>query len=141
EDLASHSSEWVEPLSVNYRGYDVWELPPNTQGVAALEMLAILQGFDLRAMGFGSADYVHVFTEAKKLAFEDRARYFGDPAFAKLPIETLYSEPYAAARRKLIDMKKAAQRVDAGELKHGDTIYLTTADASGMMVSLIQSNY
>lgn len=140
EDLAAHTSEWVEPMSMNYRGFDIWELPPNSQGVVALEMLAILEGYDLKAMGFGSADYLHIFTEAKKLAFEDRAKYFADPAFAKLPIARLFDEKYAAERRKLIDPKKAALRYDSGHLE-GDTIYLTTADSSGMMVSLIQSNY
>ncbi|HWP95062.1 MAG TPA: gamma-glutamyltransferase [Gammaproteobacteria bacterium] len=141
EDLAAHASEWVEPLSVDYRGYEVWELPPNTQGVTVLQMLRILEGYDIRAMGFGSADYVHVFTEAKKLAYEDRARHFGDPAFARMPLAELLSREYAADRRSLIDMTRAAKRYDAGELRDGDTIYLTTADASGMMVSLIQSNY
>jgi gamma-glutamyltranspeptidase/glutathione hydrolase len=141
EDLAAHRSEWVEPVGVNYRGYDVWELPPNSQGIAALQMLTILEGYDLKSMGFGSADHVHAFTEAKKLAFEDRARYYADPAFAKVPVKQLVDEGYAAERRKLIDMKRAARRYDAGTLKEGDTIYMTVADGDGMMVSLIQSNY
>jgi gamma-glutamyltranspeptidase/glutathione hydrolase len=141
EDLASHRSEWVEPVSTNYRGYDVWELPPNTQGIAALQMLNILEGYDLRAMGFGSAEHLHVLTEAKKIAFEDRARYYADPAFAKIPVRELISKSYAKERRKLLDAKKAAKRYDAGKLRDGDTIYLTTADRDGMMVSLIQSNY
>ena len=86
-DLAAHHSEWVEPVSTNYRGYDVWELPPNTQGVAALQMLNILEAYDLKSMGFGSAEYLHLFVEAKKLAFEDRARYYADPEFAKIPLK------------------------------------------------------
>jgi gamma-glutamyltranspeptidase/glutathione hydrolase len=143
EDLAKHRSEWVEPVSTHYRGYDVWELPPNSQGIAALQMLNILEGYDLRAMGFGSAQHLHALVEAKKLAFEDRAKYYADPAFVKIPVKELVSKEYAAARRKLIDPNKAAKRVDAGNpaLREGDTIYLTTADRDGMMVSLIQSNY
>ncbi|HUR42124.1 MAG TPA: gamma-glutamyltransferase [Verrucomicrobiae bacterium] len=141
EDLAAHDSEWVQPVSVNYRGYDVWELPPNTQGVAALQMLNILEAYDLKSLGFGSVDHVHLLTEAKKLAFEDRAKYYADPAFAKIPLRQLLSKDYAAQRRALIDSSKAAARYDAGALVQGDTIYLTTADADGMMVSLIQSNY
>jgi gamma-glutamyltranspeptidase/glutathione hydrolase len=143
EDLAAHTSEWVEPVSTRYRGYDVWELPPNSQGIAALQMLNILEGYDLRKMGFGSADYLHVLTEAKKVAFEDRAKYYADPEFVKMPVRELVSKKYADSRRKLIDMNKAAKRYDAGNvaLREGDTIYLTTADKDGMMVSLIQSNY
>jgi gamma-glutamyltranspeptidase/glutathione hydrolase len=143
EDLAAHTSEWVEPVSTNYRGYDVWELPPNSQGIAALQMLNILEGYDLRAMGFGSPEHLHVLTEAKKLAFEDRAKYYADPAFVKIPVKELVSKPYAKQRRKLLDAKRAAKRYDAGNpaLRDGDTIYLTTADRDGMMVSLIQSNY
>jgi gamma-glutamyltranspeptidase / glutathione hydrolase len=142
-DLEKHISTWVTPVSVNYRGYEVYELPPNCQGIAALEMLNILEGFDLRAMGFESADALHVMIEAKKLAFEDRARYYADPAFAKVPVEGLLSKKYAAERRKLIQMDRAGRAYDAGNpaLQHGDTTYLTTADAEGNMVSLIQSNY
>jgi len=143
DDLAAHRSEWVQPLSTNYRGYEVWELPPNSQGLTALQMLNLLEGYDLKAMGFGSAEHLHTFIETKKLAFEDRARYYADPAFVQtMPIAGLLSKAYAAERRKLIG-RKAAPRVDAGNpaLHQGDTIYLTTADASGMMVSLIQSNY
>lgn len=144
EDLAAHHSQWVEPQSVNYRGYDVFELPPNGQGIAALEQLNILEGFDLRAMGHNSADYLHVQVEAKKLAFEDRARFYADPDFYKAPIKHLLSKEYAAERRKLIDMDHALKEVkypDPQVLKNGDTIYLTVADRNGMMVSLIQSNY
>lgn len=142
-DLAAHRSEWVEPVSTNYRGYDVWELPPNTQGVAALQMLNILEAYDLKSMGFGSADYLHLFIEAKKLAFEDRARYYADPQFAKIPLQALLSKEYAAKRRGLIDLKKAALEypVDTRALDQSDTIYMTVADAAGNMVSLIQSNY
>jgi gamma-glutamyltranspeptidase/glutathione hydrolase len=143
EDLASHHSEWVEPVSVNYRGYDVWELPPNTQGIAALQMLNILEGFDLRSMGHDSPEYIHLFVEAKKLAFADRAKYYADPEFAKIPLKGLLSKKYAAERRKLIQLDRALHAVDAGNpaLNQGDTVYLTTADGEGNMVSLIQSNY
>lgn len=141
EDLARHHSEWVEPVSVNYRGYDVWELPPNGQGIAALQMLNILEGYDIASMGFGSAEYIHTFTEAKKLAFEDRARYYADPVFAKIPVDQLLSDKYAAERRKLIDPVKAARIYDPGKIEAGNTIYMTVADQFGNMVSLIQSNY
>ena len=143
EDFARHHAEWVEPVSTSYRGHELWELPPNGQGLAAQQILNVLEGFDLRAMGFGSAEYIHHFVEAKKLAFEDRARFYGDPAFSKLPIQGLLSKKYAAKRRALIDPKHAAQRYDAGkpELEGGDTVYLCTADSEGNMVSLIQSNY
>ncbi len=141
DDLASHESEWVEPVSTDYRGYTVWELPPNGQGIAALQMLNILEGYDIASMGFGSPEYVHAFVEAKKLAFEDRARYYADPAFADVPVDRLVSKDYAAERRKLIDPDRAADSYAAGELEEGDTIYLTVADAEGNMVSLIQSNF
>jgi gamma-glutamyltranspeptidase/glutathione hydrolase len=142
-DMAAHHSEWIDPVSTNYRGYDVWELPPNGQGIAALEILNLLEGFDVRAMGFGSAEYAHVFVEAKKLAFEDRARWYADPEFAKIPVAELISKKYAEERRKLIRLDRAAKSYPAGNpaLEHGDTTYLTTADESGCMVSLIQSNY
>ena len=143
EDLAEHRGEWVEPVSTNYRGYDVWELPPSGQGIAALQILNILEGYDLKSFGFGSFEHVHLFTEAKKLAFEDRARWYADPEFAPAPVAELISKDYAAERRALINPQRAARTVEAGNprLNEGDTIYLTTADASGMMVSLIQSNY
>jgi gamma-glutamyltranspeptidase / glutathione hydrolase len=142
-DFETHTSTWVDPVSVNYRGYDVYELPPNGQGIAALQMLNILEGFDLRAMGFQSADAFHVMIEAKKLAFEDRAKFYADPEFSKIPLKGLLAKDYAAHRRALITMTKAAKTYDAGNpaLQDGDTIYLTTADAEGNMVSLIQSNY
>jgi gamma-glutamyltranspeptidase/glutathione hydrolase len=142
DDLASHASEWVEPASTNYRGYDVWELPPNTQGIAALQMLNILEAYDLKSMGYGSAEYLHLFVEAKKLAFEDRARYYADPAFAKIPLQALLSKEYAARQRTLITPKAAREHApDPKALEQGDTIYMTVADTAGNMVSLIQSNY
>jgi gamma-glutamyltranspeptidase/glutathione hydrolase len=141
-DFADHKGEWVTPVSVNYRGYDVWEIPPNGQGIAALQILQILEGFDLKGMGFGSADYVHAFVEAKKIAFEDRARFYADPAFVKTPVKTLLSDDYAAHQRATLSMSAAAKKVEPWQIPAGaDTIYLTTADKSGMMVSLIQSNY
>jgi len=142
-DLEQHRSTWVEPVSVNYRGYEVCELPPNGQGIAVLQMLNILEGFDLRAMGFQSSDAFHVMIEAKKLAFEDRAKFYADPAFAKIPLKGLLSKSYAAERRKLIRLDGAGRAYGAGHppLDQGDTIYLTTADADGNMVSFIQSNY
>jgi len=141
DDLRAHKSEWVEPVSANYRGYDVWELPPNGQGIAALQILNILEAYDIKAMGFGSVDYIHYFTEAKKLAFEDRAKHYADPDFVNLPTEELISKEYAEKRRKLIKQYRAARAYPAGELEQGNTIYLTTADKDGNMVSLIQSNY
>lgn len=141
EDLKNHTVEWVTPVSVNYRGYDVYELPPNGQGIAALQILAILEGYDIASMGFGSAEYIHTFTEAKKLAFEDRARYYADMDFFDVPVQGLISEDYAAERRALIDPHRAARAYEPGELARGETIYLTTADKDGNMVSLIQSNY
>jgi gamma-glutamyltranspeptidase/glutathione hydrolase len=142
EDLANHRSEWVEPVSVDYRGYKVWELPPNGQGIAALQMLGMLREFDLKSAGFGSADHLHWFVEAKKLAFEDRAKFYADPEFHKLPIPELISSDYLRQRSQLIG-RRAAQRVGAGNpaLEDGDTIYLTIADQDRNMVSLIQSNY
>jgi gamma-glutamyltranspeptidase/glutathione hydrolase len=143
EDLAEHRSEWIEPVSVQYRNYDVWELPPNGQGVVALQMLQVLAGYDLRNAGFGSPDHLHFLIEAKKLAFEDRARFYADPAFYKPPITELLSEAYADRRRDLIDPQRALTSLTAGkpELEIGDTVYLTTADKDHNMVSLIQSNF
>ena len=140
DDLASHSSTWVEPVSANYRGYDVWELPPNGQGIAALQILNIMERFDVEGMGFGSPEYVHTFVEAKKLAFADRAKFYSDMDFNDVPVATLISKQYAAQRQALINPNKAAKRVDAG-INEGDTIYLTVADKDGNMVSLIQSNF
>ncbi|HAF29090.1 MAG TPA: gamma-glutamyltransferase [Bacteroidales bacterium] len=141
DDLASHKSEWVEPISTNYRGYDVWELPPNGQGTAALQMLNMLEAYDIASMGFGSTEYIHLFTEAKKLAFEDRAKYYSDMDFNKIPVDKLISKEYSNERRKLINPDRAARNYPAGELEQGNTIYMTVADQWGNMVSLIQSNY
>ncbi|MBM4109042.1 MAG: gamma-glutamyltransferase [Phycisphaerae bacterium] len=140
-DFARHKGEWVEPVSTNYRGVDVWEIPPNGQGIAALQILNILEGFDLRAMGFGSPEYVHHFIEAKKLAFEDRARFYADQSFARVPVAQLLSKDYASRRRALINPNRAALAVPPGDPAGADTIYLAVADRDGMMVSLIQSNY
>ncbi|MEM6525450.1 MAG: gamma-glutamyltransferase [Bacteroidota bacterium] len=139
KDLAIHKSEWVEPVSINYRGYDVWELPPNGQGIAALQMLKILEGFDFSQIEFGSVEHLHLFTEAKKLAFEDRAKYYADMDFFDVPVERLLSDEYADERRKLIGER--ASTYTAGEISAGETIYMTVADNEGTMVSLIQSNY
>ena len=141
EDLKNHKSEWVEPVSTNYRGYDVWELPPNGQGIAALQILNILEGYDIAAMGFGSAEYIHTFIEAKKLAFEDRAKFYADPDFNDIPVAQLISKSYGKERRELINPRRAGRSYPAGKLKDGDTIYMTVADKDGNMVSLIQSNY
>ena len=144
DDLANHRSEWVEPVSVNYRGYDVWELPPQGQGIAALQMLQIIEDYDLASMGFMSAEAIHVMVEAKRLAFEDRARFYADPDFAPAPIEALVSDEYADERRQLMSMDAAMESVTHGDpsiLEDGDTTYLTVADGNGMMVSLIQSNF
>jgi gamma-glutamyltranspeptidase/glutathione hydrolase len=143
DDLASHTSTWVEPVSTNYRGYDVWELPPNGQGIAALQILNILEDYDFAKIEFGSAEHVHLFVEAKKLAFEDRAKFYADMDFNDVPVAELISKEYAAERRALIDPKRAARSYDAGNpaLESGETIYLTVADIDGNMVSLIQSNY
>ncbi len=142
QDLADHRGNWIEPVSTNYRGYDVWELPPNGQGIAALQILNIVEQFDVAALGRESAEFVHLFTEAKKLAFEDRAKYYADPEFNNIPVSQLISKSYAKRRAKLIDQERASKEYPAGKLlEEGDTIYLTTADSEGNMVSLIQSNY
>lgn len=141
-DFANHRSDWVEPVGVDYKGYMLWELPPNGQGIAALQMLQILKNFDLAALGYNTPESIHLMVEAKKLAFEDRAKFYADMDFYKTPISKLISEEYGRERAKLIG-QRAAQRVDAGNphLYEGDTIYMTTADKDGNMVSLIQSNY
>lgn len=143
DDMSHHTSEWIEPVSANYRGYDIWELPPNTQGIAALQMLKILEGYDIKAMGFGSPQYIHHFIEAKKLAFEDRAHFYADMQFKNVPVRELISNEYADQRRKLINPYQASSNLTHGDpvLQKGDTIFLTTADKDGNMVSLIQSNY
>src|SRR6059036_3717015 len=166
-DFEKHTSTWVDPVSTNYRGYDVFELPPNGQGIATLQILNILEGFDLRAMGRNSPGTLHTMIEAKKIAWADRAKFYADPAFAKIPLTQLISKQYAAERRKLIDPNRAAKIVSPGSppanaqlsqptrlslpdpaatpkrspVDDGDTIYMCTADNEGNMVSLIQSNY
>ena len=141
DDLKNHKSDWIDPVSTNYRGYDVWELPPNGQGIAALQILNMLENFDIKSMGFGSAEYIHHFVEAKKIAFADRAKYYSDMSFNEVPVDYLISKEYANKRLPEISKVKAALSVNAGEIENGDTIYLTTADSEGNMVSLIQSNY
>ncbi|GLS82368.1 gamma-glutamyltransferase [Paraferrimonas haliotis] len=143
QDLSSHQGEWVEPIAADYRGVTLWELPPNGQGIAAQQILKILEGYDIKSMDRFGAEFAHLFVEAKKLAFADRAKFYADPAFHDIPVAELVSKEYADKRRKLIDPNKAMKSVDPGNpaLLHGDTIYLTTADKDGNMVSLIQSNY
>jgi gamma-glutamyltranspeptidase / glutathione hydrolase len=144
KDFEDHASEWVEPVSANYRGYDVWELPPNGQGISALEMLNILEGYDLKSMGRQSADYLHLFLEAKKLAYADRAKFFADPAFHKAPVAELISKAYAARQRKRIDLHHAATNVDPGDpllARGSDTTYLCVVDKDGNCCSYIQSNF
>ena len=166
-DFEKHTSTWVDPVSTNYRGYDVFELPPNGQGIATLQILNILEGFDLKSMGRNSAETLHAMIEAKKIAWADRAKFYADPEFAKIPLAGLLSKEYAGERRKLIDRGHAAKAVEAGvppangaesqatreplqdsaatpkrsPVDDGDTIYMCTADDEGNMVSLIQSNY
>ncbi len=143
EDLAAHKGNWVDPVAINYRGYEVFELPPNGQGAAALQILKIVEGFDLHSFGPGSADTLHLMIEAKRLAYEDLAKFYADPEFTEIPLQALLSDGYAAERRALIDMKSANLEIGPGEpkLKDGDTTYLAVADKEGMMVSLIQSNF
>lgn len=144
QDFEKHYSTWDTPMSTDYRGYTVWELPPNSQGLAALQLLNILENFDLKKMGRESADFWHVMVEAKKVAFADRARYYADPAFNKQPVEALLSKSYAKQRAALVDMQHAALKDAPGDLavlNRKETTYLCAADESGMMISLIQSNY
>ncbi|MCA9115949.1 MAG: gamma-glutamyltransferase family protein, partial [Planctomycetaceae bacterium] len=143
EDFAGHTSEWVEPVSTEYRGHRVWELPPNGQGIAALEMLNILEQHNIREMGHNSADYLHLLVEAKKLAFADRARFYADPAFGEPPVQQLISKEYATRQAKRIDMARAATDVPHGDpkLTHGDTVYLTVVDKDRNCCSFIQSIY
>ncbi len=142
-DLADHRSEWVEPVATDYRGYRVWQLPPNGQGIAVLQMLNLLEAYDIASMGFGTCDHIHHFVEATKLVFEDRARFYADPAFNRIPVRQLISKAYANRRRKLLDSTRAGKSFDAGDpvLSTGDTVYLTVADSAGNMVSFIQSNF
>jgi len=142
-DLEDHTSTWVDPVSTNYRGFDVWELPPNGQGIAALQMLNILEGYDLAALGHNSADALHLLVEAKKLAFEDRARFYCDPDVYSIPVAELISKEYAAERRTLINPRRAQRRMPHGDfpIERGDTTFLVAADKDRNFVSLIQSNY
>jgi gamma-glutamyltranspeptidase/glutathione hydrolase len=142
EDLAMHTSEWIDPVTTNYRGYDIWELPPNGQGIAALQMLNLLEPYDLATYGFGSPEPIHYFVEAKKLAFVDRAKYYADMRFYEVPVQRLISKEYAIERGKEINDLRASQNPQAGVIANTDnTIYLTVADKDGNMVSFIQSNY
>jgi gamma-glutamyltranspeptidase / glutathione hydrolase len=142
QDLAEFSGEWVEPLSTTYRDWTVYEMPPNEQGIAALEMMNIMETFPLAQFGFGSTKALHAMIEAKKLAYADLAKYIGDPRKQKLPVATLLSKDWAGQRAKLIDADHANCNVSAGELPVGnDTTYLSVVDRDGNMVSLIQSNY
>ena len=141
QDFAEHTSTFVDPVSTNYRGYDVWELPPNTPGIAALQMLNLLEPFDLNSMGPQSAQALHLMVEAKKLAYEDRAKFYADPAFARVPVETLISKPYAARRRAGINSEHADSHPTAGDPMQADTIYMTVVDRDFNCVSLIQSNF
>jgi len=140
-DMKQHQSDWVEPISTNYRGYDVYEFPPNSQGIAALEMLNILEGYDLKSLGYQTAEYLHLFLEAKKLAFADRDHYISDPAFVDIPLDQLLSKAYAEQQRTRINSQRATAYFAAGLEQEGDTMYLCTADKEGNVVSLIQSLY
>ncbi|HWB08953.1 MAG TPA: gamma-glutamyltransferase [Pirellulales bacterium] len=143
KDFEDHRSDWVDPVSTNYRGYDVWELPPNGQGIAVLEILNLMEGYDVASMGPGSPDYLHLFLESKKLAYADRARFYADPAFGKPPVDELISKAYAERQRRRIDPARAATDIPPGDprLRHGDTIYLTVVDKDRNCCSYIQSNY
>ncbi len=142
EDLSSYHAEWVEPLSVRYRGYDVWEMPPNGQGIAVLQMLQMLENVDVAAMGHNKSRYLHTLIEVKKIVYEDRARFYADPKFAKVPVSGLLSPAYAKKRLDLLDPDKARAIIPSGDPpEDGDTVYLTVVDKAGNAVSLIQSNY
>lgn len=141
KDFEDHTSTWVDPVSTNYRGFDVWELPPNTQGIAVLQMLNLLEPFDLKAMGPQSAEALHLMIEAEKLAYEDRGRYYADPDFSKVPVKALISKAYAATRGALIDRNRANDRPSPGMPPQADTIYMTVVDKDFNAVSLIQSNF
>jgi gamma-glutamyltranspeptidase/glutathione hydrolase len=142
DDLKSHGTTWLAPLSVPFKGYRLWELPPNGQGVAALEMLRLLEPFDLAAMGHNSAQYLHHLIEAKKLAYADLDRYVADPKAMDIAPEALLSDAYIDSRRRALDPKRAADRVEPGQAATAsETIYLSAADSSGNMVSLINSTY
>jgi gamma-glutamyltranspeptidase/glutathione hydrolase len=141
-DLKDHTVKWVDPVSTSYRGWDVWEIPPNGQGISVLQILNILELSDIGSMQPNSAEHLHLLVEAKKLVYEDRAHYYADPEFADVPVEWLISKDYAKQRAKLIDPKRAAVNVPYGDPKlDSDTIYMCAADSEGNMISLIQSNY
>jgi len=141
-DLKDHTATWVDPVSTNYRGWDVWEIPPNGQGISVLQILNMLELFDIGGMQPNSPEHLHLFIEAKKLAYEDRAVYYADPEFADVPTAQLISKDYAKARAKLINPERAATDVTYGDPKlDSDTIYMCAADGEGNMISLIQSNY
>ena len=143
KDFSNFRSEWVQPLKANYKGYDVWELPPNGQGIAVLQMLNMLKNFDLKSMGHNSAEYLHTLIEIKKIVYEDRARFYADPKFIELPIKKLISESYAKERLQLFDPQRANRKIpyDSSILEKGDTVYLTVVDKDFNAISLIQSNY
>ena len=142
KDFEDHEATWVEPATVNYRGYDVWEIPPNGQGIAVLQILNILENFDIGSLKPESPEYLHLFLEAKKLAYEDRAVYYADMDFADVPLQWLISKEYAKERASLIDPKRASNEVRPGTLPdESNTVYLTAADREGNMISLIQSIY
>lgn len=142
KDFTDHTASWVDPVSTTYRGYDVWQLPPNGQGMAVLQMLNILERFDIGGMQPNSAEFFHLFIEAKKLSFEDRALYYADTDFARAPVKALLDKGYARERAQLIDVRKAAGSVQPGRIKNSsETVYLTVADEAGNMISLIQSLY
>ncbi|HXL36585.1 MAG TPA: gamma-glutamyltransferase [Ktedonobacteraceae bacterium] len=141
EDMQQHHSDWVEPISTNYRGYDVFEFPPNSQGLTALEMLNIIEGYNVKSLGYQTPEYLHILLEAKKLAFADRDQYISDPDFVDVPVERLIRKEYADMQRSRINLQKAAPSVAAGLEKEGDTMYLCVADGEGNVVSLIQSLY
>ncbi len=141
EDMADHHSDWVEPISTTYKDVTLYQIPPNSQGYVALEMLNILEAFDLKSLGHNSADYLHLLIEAKKLAFADRNAYLADPSQADVPLEKLISKEYAAERRKLIDREHAASEVAPADIDPTETVYLTVVDADRNVVSLIYSVY
>jgi len=141
-DMAAHHTDWVEPIQTNYRGVDVFSLPPNSQGLSTNQILNVCEQFDLKGMGFQSAASIHHQAEAKRLAFEDRARYFADPRFSPAPVEWLNSKAYAVERARLIRPDRVMDRIFPGDAPtQGDTTYFSVADKDGMMVSWIQSNY
>ena len=142
-DLKAHTNEWVDPVSTNYRGYDIWELPPNAQGIAVLQMLNLIEPHDVRSLGWGSPAWTHLFIEAKKLAFADRAKFYADMRMADVPLQSLISKEYAAQRAMLFNPERALTDIPAGDPKlvYGDTIYLCVVDQDRNCCSLIQSNY